>query len=148
MFIKCEHSFCMKCTTPILQGKNTATTKCPKCFININAISDLLPSKQIYNLLDCLVMECIKNCGKTFKIKDNTKEQHELQCTKTQKSYSANTTLLDIFSLDEESHISRDMEDAALHIIRQKMAKTASTTVEFKSGGPRVSLYLKTNMYI
>ena len=79
-------------------------------------------------------MESVKNCAQTFKIKDNEKEQHELQCAKNQETYVSNTTLQDIFSIDEERDISRDMEDAALHIIRQKMAKTAATTIEFKSG--------------
>ena len=148
MFTKCEHSFCLKCITQMVEGKNISTTKCPTCLVKINDVNDLIPSKQIYNLLDCLAMECIKNCGKTFKIKDHTKEQHELQCsTKNQETYVSNTTLQDIFSIDAESDISRDMEDAALHIIRQKMAKTASTTIEFKSGGPRVSLHLRLNMY-
>ena len=35
--------------------------------------------------------------------------------------------------------ISREIKDATLHVVNQKMAKSNSKTVEFKSGGPRVS---------
>ena len=35
--------------------------------------------------------------------------------------------------------ISREIKDATLHVVKQKMAKSNSKTVEFKSGGPRVS---------
>ena len=47
--------------------------------------------------------------------------------------------LSDIFSLDQTSELSRDMEDAALHIIKQKMSTSKSNIVKFPSGGPNYS---------
>ena len=60
----------------------------------------------------------------------------KLQVNKSEISANSSSTTLshNIFSLNENSTISRDIEDAALHIIRQKMAQEDSNTIEFKSG--------------
>ena len=42
------------------------------------------------------------------------------------------TKLSDIFSLDQTSELSRDMEDAALHIIKHKMSASKSNIVSFR----------------
>ena len=42
-----------------------------------------------------------------------------------------------------DSDIPRIVEDAALHVLRQKVAKDGGKVIEFKSGGPRVSNIFK-----
>ena len=39
MFTKCEHSFCLKCITQMVEGKNISTTKCPTCLVKINDVN-------------------------------------------------------------------------------------------------------------
>ena len=58
--------------------------------------------------------------------------------TVTPLSQNKVTSLSDVFTIDVGSEISRDMEDAALHIIKNKMAQSDSPEIQFKTGG-RVS---------
>ena len=51
---------------------------------------------------------------------------------------SASYTISDIFELSESSEMPRIVEDATVHVMKCKMAKSKSKTVQFPSGGPRV----------
>ena len=57
-------------------------------------------------------------------------------------------TLSDIFSLTASDEIPRNIEDAALHVIRHKIKNSSNPnkSIEFKSGRPRVRVYIK-NIY-
>ena len=101
---KCEHSFCFKCIFPLLQGKQEDTTKCPTCSVPI-LLQDLQSSKTVNNMLGCLVIECRKNCGETFKIENSvSKHNHEETCEGVNKieisANSSSTTLSDIVFLN------------------------------------------------
>ena len=132
----CEHAFCLECLFPRIEGKSQKEVNCFTCNINFNN-NDLQPSKLISNILTQLVLSCVKNCGAVFPVSDiSAKTTHEKHCYFNQ---SSPTTVMQILSLTPTKEISREIEDAALHVVKQKMAKTNSRTIEFKSGGPRVS---------
>ena len=79
-----------------------------------------------------------KNLWKNFTIAEfKERTEHEGNCNFQDSSSSI--TLQQVLALTPTKNISRDIEDAALHVVKQKMAKAKSNTVEFKSGGPRVS---------
>ena len=48
------------------------------------------------------------------------------------------TKLTDIFKIDKQDQLTRDMEDAALHVLKNKIAYCNSPEIQFKTGG-RVS---------
>ena len=138
--IPCEHSFCLGCIIPKLEGKLISDAKCPECMIPIT-LDKIHPSVKLQSMLSSLKLECGKGCGELFKIDESSqKQEHEKIC---QISYSSETTLSDLFSLDEDSEISRNVDDAVLHVIRQKMAKSTlpNKSITFKTGGPRVSIH-------
>ena len=136
----CQHSFCLNCIVTRLEGKKETET-CPK-FSKVIHIGDVKYSKNVSDMIDCITIECGKKCGEIFKIKEyNEKIIHENKCDISSSTSTSldSTKLSDIFSLDETSELSRDMEDAALHIIKHKMSTSKSNIVKFPSGGPRVS---------
>ena len=119
MLDDCQHSFCMNCISPIIEGKKESDTKC-------------------------------KTCNKLFPAENNNqKNEHEKNCvvqsvtptssTSMSLTSISSTTLSDVFEVKESGDISRNMEDAALHILKTKLKDSANNTVEFCSGGPRVS---------
>lgn len=73
------------------------------------------------------------------------KETHENECipentSTNSRNSSSELTVRDIFAMNEDSEIPRVLEDATLHIIKTKMAKSnlPNNSIEFKTGGPRV----------
>ena len=44
-----------------------------------------------------------------------------------------------MFKLTKDSDIPLEVEEAKLHIIKQKMEKSGGKSIQFKGGGPRVS---------
>ena len=48
------------------------------------------------------------------------------------------TKLTDIFKINKQDQLKRDMEDAALHVLKNKIAYSNSPEIQFKTGG-RVS---------
>ena len=67
----------------------------------------------------------------------DAKREHEKTCNHHNSSTSI--SLNEILALTQTKDISREIKYATLHVVKQKMAKSNSKTVEFKSGGPRVS---------
>ena len=126
MMHTCEHTFCATCLFPILEGKSENETVCPICSVAIK-FDTLLPLNIMQQMVSSLKVECIKKCGALFSpCKYQEKATHDINClgpAEIDKS-SSPTTLADIFSLKETSIISRDIEDATLHVIKQKMAQS------------------------
>ncbi|XP_065652979.1 uncharacterized protein LOC124812446 isoform X1 [Hydra vulgaris] len=58
------------------------------------------------------------------------------------KPFSSKTNISDVFMLTKDSVIPRIVEDAALHTIKQMMAKNDDNIVTFRSGGPRPNSFL------
>ena len=48
------------------------------------------------------------------------------------------TKLTDIFKMNKQDQLTRDMEDVALHVLKNKIAHSNSPEIQFKTGG-RVS---------
>ncbi|XP_065641217.1 uncharacterized protein LOC124812048 isoform X1 [Hydra vulgaris] len=61
--------------------------------------------------------------------------------TSSSTSYLFNNNISEIFNLTVDNDIPRIVEDAALHVLKQKMAKDGGQVVEFKSGGSRPVLF-------
>ena len=60
-------------------------------------------------------------------------------CKKT--TNGLDTTLADVFLLKENDAIPRIVEDAALHVIKQKLVNSESNSFAFPSGGQRVGAF-------
>ena len=52
-----------------------------------------------------------------------------------------NKSLTEIFNLTDDSEIPRDIEDATLHVIKKKIAKSNDNSIEFKCGDPCVRIF-------
>ncbi|XP_065667077.1 uncharacterized protein LOC136087630 isoform X2 [Hydra vulgaris] len=145
----CEHLFCFLCLVEEMKNKYIDETFCPKCNKKIY-IDDMVTSKKTNSLLQMLTLVC-NLCKQKF----NALKEYEI--FKTHKSLCHNELLLstslltsssnskksinDIFEINKDSDIPQELEEAALHIIKQKMAKSGQKTIEFKSGGPRPMIF-------
>ncbi|XP_065645053.1 uncharacterized protein LOC136075538 [Hydra vulgaris] len=145
----CEHLFCFLCLVEEMKNKYIDETFCPKCNKKIY-IDDMVTSKKTNSLLQMLTLVC-NLCKQKF----NALKEYEI--FKTHKSLCHNELLLstslltsssnskksinDIFEINKDSDIPQELEEAALHIIKQKMAKSGQKTIEFKSGGPRPMVF-------
>lgn len=132
---ECQHSFCLNCILPKIEGRRISETVCPSCGSQFSILS---PSTNVTAMLRCLQIECIDKCGKTFSVADI--EKIPSYCNELKKATSTPAMKVnDILLMDDVSKIPREVEDAALHVIKQKLASSNSGVAEFKSGGPRVS---------
>ena len=148
MLKECQHTFCFICLSKNIRGLNVLESKCPSCTKEIKINS--APATNSQKLIDSLLIACPK-CGKKFPINQYTNyHQHISTCEKLWSSNSSisnssnsSYTINDIFNLTTQSDIPREVEDAALHVLKNKMANShlPNKTVEFKSGGPRVSQF-------
>ena len=127
----CQHSFCLKCILPTLEGKPIDETKCPRCDDNNITPENIIPSKYIQNML--------------VELASQTNKQDHCSEIMSPSMTPSEITLSDIFSLTPSDEIPRDIEDAALHVIRHKIknSNNPNKSIEFKSGGPRVRVYIK-----
>ena len=140
----CQHCFCANCILRSIEGKSMTQTLCPICNMLILQ-NTIIPSTYINNIIQSLQVPCKYNCGQNFKIINiKEKDPHECVChikcfTKIKK-----ITLDEIFAINDNSEITQDIEDATLHVLRQKMNKSTlpNKSIEFKSGGPRVRILL------
>ena len=54
-------------------------------------------------------------------------------------AYTANETkLTDIFKINIQDHVRRDMEDVALHVLKSKIAYSNSPEIQFKTSGREI----------
>ena len=139
VMLECQHSFCLTCVVSKIEGKDENDSKCMTCNAKI-LLTKINPSIQVREMINCLVVPCELDCGKTFSINDSeNKTEHEKLCKGTFiNKKSASYTISDIFELSESSEMPRIVEDATVHVMKCKMAKSKSKTVQFPSGGPRV----------
>jgi len=103
-------------------------------------------------MLTLLAIQC-SICKITFNISNQYQQyqSHVIICnaqsiSSTSSSYENSLSLSAIFDMSETTPIPRNIEDAALHIIKNKIAQSnlPNNTIEFKTGGPRVSLVTNT----
>ena len=134
--INCQHSLCYKCLIPSVEGVKIDTTKCPICLIPISPQS-VIQSKTVSEMKECLKTDCEK-CGMLFPANFNM-ENHKKSCFVVEKPET--TKLNEVYNLNETSTIPREFEEAALHVIKNKMAKSTlpNNSIEFMTGGSRVS---------
>lgn len=136
----CQHSMCFQCLVPLVYGKEENDTHCPICNTNV-LLNTISYSQQIHNMIQCLVLQCSHNCGKIFTIKNYTEKLlHEKNCFGSSQVTQTSTMLSEAFSTATDVNLTREMQDAALHVLKIKMANSNSEVVEFPSGGPRVSV--------
>ena len=148
---ECNHLYCFNCMVTYLRGKDETNSICPECNTKILQ-NTLISPKHINDMLKVIQIKCKNNCKNIFTIQnyENYKE-HEINCTFNKSdstsfnksdSSSNSLTLSDIMNFSPDSQISRDMEEAALKIIKNKFTQSSTKTIEFKTGGPRVSFAL------
>ena len=138
----CEHSYCLACILQSLEGLPLSEIKCPYCKVNIS-YENIHPSTKLTNILKSLKIECMQGCGNVFNLEQvNEKALHEKSCIATPINLTREeTTLSDLYKINNTSEISRNIDDAVLHVIKKKMAqsKDPNKSITFKTGGPRVS---------
>ena len=131
----CEHIFCFSCFAKYIKSKLELESFCPTCNINFK-IANIKFSQHQKKLLDLLKVSC--NTG-SKKVSINSDYelyiQHKIKCCGNSVD-QPNTSLTEIFLPTDNSEIPRDIEDATLHVIKKKIAKSNNNSIEFKSGGP------------
>ena len=93
-----------------------------------------------------------QGCGKLFKVSQlSERKKHQKTCqtttissstTSVSSSSTSQINYSDIFALDSTSVIPRIIEDAALHVMKQKISQTTSNVIEFPTVGAKVRLSL------
>ena len=156
---KCEHLFCFFCLVEIIKIRFINETSCPKC--NETLIpEDLVSSNKTNSLIKMLTVECVLCKAKFNVIKEyDIYIHHKLICNEESVTkslflssplplpslspsfYTFNNSISEIFNLTANSNIPRVVEDAALHVLKQKMEKSGGKSISFKSGGPRVNFF-------
>ena len=130
----CEHAFCFICIAKDLRGQGKSSTKCFKCSSQICEITEY----GVYEkLLKVLKMDC-STCQKLFSMDEyDSFKLHTSKCV-ISACTAEETKLTDIFKIDKQDQLTRNMEDAALHVLKNKTAYSNSPEIQFKTGG-RVS---------
>ena len=143
---KCEHLVCFTCFGNYVKNKTVEETNCFTCKMNFK-IGDVQYSSNTQKLLSLLQLNCNK-CGKIFNAftEYDHYKAHLESCDKSintsgSSKNNSSMTLSDVFDLSKDDNIPRVVEDVALHVIKNKMAKSMlpNKAIEFKSGGPWVS---------
>ena len=127
----CLHSFCAPCLLPFIIGKLISKTKCPKCSFSIPS-DELISLTNVIKMVENLQEVCKQGCGKLFKVTQlSERKKHQKTCqtttiscstTSVSSSSTSQINFSDIFALDSTSVIPRIIEDAALHVIKQKIS--------------------------
>jgi hypothetical protein len=107
---------------------------------------DFVTSSKTNSLIKMLTAECVK-CKTKFNVINEYAMyiHHKLVCTEillTPSLYTVNNSISEIFNLTASSDIPRIVEDATLHVLKQKMEKSGGKSISFKSGGPRVKFLI------
>ncbi|XP_047136184.1 uncharacterized protein LOC124813329 isoform X3 [Hydra vulgaris] len=144
---RCKHLFCFLCIVEKIKFKYLDETFCPKCNKKV-FYDDLFTSKQTDSLLRMLTIVC-SFCNSKFNLLKEYElyKSHKGICLKeasVPQSFAASISVNDVFKINENSDIPYEVEKAALHVIKQKMAKFGGKSVEFKSGGPRPIVFTQT----
>nr|XP_047123398.1 uncharacterized protein LOC124806476 isoform X2 [Hydra vulgaris] len=151
---ECQHSFCSVCLFKEIEGKLETEAKCFICGQTIS-LNSVLNSVNLTQMIEHILLGCNKKCKLNYAVKDNElKKLHEENCmgekllqTFCKKTPSGlDTTLSDIFLLKGNDVIPRIVEDAALHVIKQKQINSESNFFSFPSGGPRPLQFTSNSM--
>ena len=136
----CEHTFCFSCFAKYIKSKLESESFCPTCSINFK-IGNIKFSQHQKKLLDLLKVSS-NIFWKKFSVNCNYElyTQDKSKCCGNSVE-QPNTSLTEIFHLTDNSEIPRDDEDATLHAIKKKIAKSNNNSIEFKSGGPWVRFF-------
>ncbi|XP_065654588.1 uncharacterized protein LOC124812501 [Hydra vulgaris] len=138
----CQHLFCASCIFPNLVGKLETEAKCKLCGSNIS-LGSISKATTMQNILENIVLKCSENSCKSI----NNKEEHEQvwksgnilpQCS---ASSSSSLTVTDIYKINTNSDIPKELEYAFAHFAKLKMAKNNSHSFELPSGGPRATQF-------
>ena len=114
--VPCEHSFCLPCIIPTVEGKLLTEAKCPTCK-GILSPNNIQSSKKTLELLSSLTLPCIKKCGTIFPVSKYTNLlEHQKSCI-IQPSISPSLSLSNLFEIEHSSEITKDVDDAVLHVI-------------------------------
>ena len=88
-------------------------------------------------LVKVLKMDC-STCQKLFSMDEyDSFKLHTSKCV-IPASTANETKLTDIFRINKQDQLTRDMEDVALHVLKNKIPHSNSPEIQFKTGG-RVS---------
>ncbi|XP_065639595.1 uncharacterized protein LOC124816065 [Hydra vulgaris] len=128
----CQHSFCSLCIILLIKGKLEKEAKCPICssFIMVNS---LCSSVYVLEMIKHSYIAC-KLCKKKVLFKD-TYEVHD--CQKDHLKSKHSTIIDDFYKVNKSSDVPQNTEAAVVHVIKQKLEHSKTTTIEFLSGGPR-----------
>ena len=139
--VNCQHVSCLRCLLARVEGQELNRIKCPLCILDI--VETLKPTSfvaatTIEQILKKLRISCRKGCGKFFAIIDYPKvNEHENSCFPPKEQ---NHPIEKVFSLEPTQKIPKLYEEAAVHILKNKMAQSTlpNKSVEFKTGGSKV----------
>ena len=132
----CLHIFCCSCLAKQLEGRLLKSLTCPICKEAFDQ-KDVVSSLSTLSILGTLQIKCKQQCGEKYSISEKYELiNHENVCSGPEKPFR----LLDILNIDESSGIPREVEKAAYHVVKLKMASSSepSKGIKFHSGGPRV----------
>ena len=89
-----------------------------------------------------LKMEC-STYHKLFSVAEcDSFKLHTNKCVIS--AYAANETkLTDIFKINTQDQVTRDMEDVALHVLKNKITHSNSPDIQFKTSGREVINLIK-----
>lgn len=137
VLLPCEHSFCVLCILKRLEGQVLENITCPTCG---TFISSLHPSTKLFNVIKDLKLRCGK-CDLEY-----IEGQHD--CGKGSSS-SSQTTVSDLMNISTEEEISKEINDAVVHVIKTKFKHSdpLNNSILLQTGG-RVSIFLKIPFYI
>ena len=147
MNVKCQHVTCLNCLLARVEGVELVHANCPLC--SEMAKPEFYASAlAIETLLRNLKFECKRGCGETFTVEEMDNSQgHEEFCFGKEKSHP----IEDVFKLDSSEEIPAIYEEAAVHILRNKMAQSnlPNKSIEFKTAGSKVyTINLSMNYYL
>ena len=138
--INCHHITCLNCILSKFEGQLIENLICPvaDCHHPFGTNSFVYSNSSI-ELIKRIRLKCTKNCGKTFLINEiDEKNKHDKKCFGGSSSTNK-TPLSTVFEINKDNEIPKIVEDAAVHVIKTKLAKSGSKQISFNTGGSRVS---------
>ena len=89
--------------------------------------------------MNCLKLKCSEGCNKTFKMSESEeKKNHEMKCIGL-VSTTLSPSISQILLLESHQPVPQEFEEAAVHVIKTKLAHSQNNSISFKTGGSRVS---------
>ena len=136
MNMKCQHVSCLDCLLSRVEGVELSSLKCIQCNESARPES-YAKALTVERLLKNLRVECRRDCGELFTIdNDSSRREHEEFCFGKENLHPVE----EVFKIDTSQEIPHIYEEAAVHILKNKMAQSTlpNKSIELKTGGPRV----------